>query len=117
MAGYWSVTNRAATGNATVTQTAPSASTPAGAILRVRGLFASNGAAALTLTLTDSVSGAIWQMDFPAGGGSIAQPNLDLRSGVGSNLTLAWSGTNTTVPTDVNMQGDFVSIGYPMYQV
>lgn len=115
MSGYWSVTNRAATGNATATQSAPTSGLAGGGLSRVRAIQASS-AVALELTVTDSISGVLMSIDVTAAGPPISLTNIDLRGSVGGNLTFAWNGTNTTGATDVNAQGDFVPSGYPMFQ-
>lgn len=99
MSGYWSVVT--ATTPAAVT--AP-ASTAAGLVLRVRGLAASGTG---LVTITDSISGLIWQVTI-ATGTALVETDLDVRGSVGGNLTIASAGG-----TGVSVQGDYVTIGYP----
>ena len=114
MTGFWQQTARAATGNATVTVAAPAGGAAGGGVVRLRALQFTTGAVALQAQVLDGAT-VIWQEDIPAAGGNVALVALDLRASPGNNLVVQFVGTNTTVPTDVNAQGDYVSQGYPAF--
>lgn len=114
MSGFWQQTARAATGNATVTAAAPAGGAVGGTIVRLRALQISTGAVALTAQVLDGAA-VIWQEDIPAAGQNVALVALDLRASPGNALVVQFVGTNTTVPTDINAQGDYIPVGYPAF--
>jgi hypothetical protein len=90
--------------------------------LRLRGLQAvisgAGGTGADTLQILDG-STVIWNMDLSAvanGQAQVSLAPLDIRASIGNNLTVAFVNGVSGDIEDVNMQGDYVPAGWPLYQ-
>jgi hypothetical protein len=67
---------------------------------------------AATLQILDGTT-VIWQTDLPAGAWE-PDNDIDMRATAGNNLTIGFTATAGT--QSVNAQGDFVPVGYPLFQ-
>jgi hypothetical protein len=120
MAGWWSITNRSNAGAAaTASLAAPTNAVTTGLCSRIRGLQASlsgGSAGADVLQISDGAT-VIWNLDLAVAANSTASVNLsdlDIRSTPGNTLTIAFSAGVASDREDVNAQGDFVPLGYPV---
>lgn len=104
MSGQWQVT-----GTTTVTQTAPAGAAAASLQLRVRAISGSVSAAG-NLTIQDNAgSPNTYYTIALAAAGAFQQSDLDIRIAVGLNMVASFSAGGT----GLNVEGDYVPIGYP----
>lgn len=116
--GFWQLTNRGTTGvAATVSLAAPTNAAANATQIRVRTITATvagSAAGADELTVKDG-SNVIFSADLAIlatdGFASIVLPALDLRTTPGNTLTVAFTSGITSAFEDVNVQGDYVSVG------
>jgi hypothetical protein len=124
VSGFWQISNRGSAGAAaTVSLASPANAVGSGQLIRLRSLQATlSGGSSGTdqLVVRDGASGAgtiIWSTDLSiAANGTqiIQQPGLDLRASPGNALTVEFVGGVTNDREDVNAQGDYVPVGYPL---
>jgi hypothetical protein len=106
MPGFWQLTARGTASAASVTQNNASGSAGGGQQVRLKAITAYT-ATSCTLYVTDGAT-TIFNLDLAAGQ-QLIEASYDIRST--SNMTIVM-GTAAGV-NDLNVQGDFVTIGYP----
>ena len=125
MANPWTQTARAAAGSpSSASQAAPASASAQGVVVRLRAMQCRlSGTAAGTdqLVVRDGASGTgtiIWQQDLsvPANGSdSVNLTGLDIRASVGNALTCEFVNGVASDRETVNIQGDFVPQGAPLF--